>query len=352
MTTLRDIALLRLRNQRLLGPGFTTAAEVVGSLGAVQAQDYAGARWAVGQRMKRASDATIERAYDAGEILRTHVLRPTWHFVLPADIRWLSELTAPRVRALLRYYDKQLGLDERALARTGEVLRAALRGGQHLTRNQLAAKLEEAGHAATGQRLAHVLMHAELEALVCSGPRRGKQFTYALVAERAPRARRLSREQALAELTRRYFTSHGPALPQDFAWWSGLALKDVHKGLELGRAALSELQVDGRTYWHAGPVRAPQRRKPIVHLLPNYDEQLIAYRERSAAFNRERVATLGRADNVLSSHLITLDGRVIGSWKRAAKASDIEIKLLTKLSAGENQALTTARARLQAFFGG
>lgn len=296
MPTLRDIALLRLRNQHLIGDKFGSASEVVGWLGAVQAQDYAGARWALAQRMKRAVDAEIERAFDAGEILRTHVLRPTWHFVLPADIRFLLALSAPRVRTLMRTYDVKLELDRAVLDRSQQLLARALTGGEHRTRSELARALEQGGITATGQRLGHIMMHAELDALVCSGPRRGKQFTYALLSERAPGARSMTREQALAELTRRYFTSHGPALPQDFAWWSGLTLEDARAGLALASEALSELVVDGRTYHHAGSARPPRPATSVVHLLPNYDEHVIAYRERNATIHKEDVPALGRND--------------------------------------------------------
>jgi hypothetical protein len=358
MPTLRDIALLRLRNQQLIGKGFGSAAEAVGWFGAVQSQDYAGARWALGQRLKpsAASDRDIERAFDLGEILRTHVMRPTWHFVLPADIRWLLALTAPRVRALMRLYDAKLELDRAILDRSQELLSAALHGGKHLTRNELAGLLAKAGIVASGQRLGHIMMHAELDALICSGPRRGKQFTYALLSERAPDASgpknpSLTREQALTELTLRYFTSHGPALPQDFAWWSGLTREDTRRGLELAGDALSELVVDGRAYHYAGSARPPKLAEPTVHLLPNYDEHLISYRERSATIAREYVASLSRNETVLANHLITLDGQVIGGWKRKGTQPDaaIETTLLIKLNTAQRQALAAAEARLRAF---
>jgi Winged helix DNA-binding domain len=353
MADLRDIALLRLRNQHLIGPGLDSAADVVGWLGAVQSQDYGGAKWAVAQRMKRGSDAAIERAFNDGAILRTHVMRPTWHFVLPGDIRWLLALTAPRVRALLRYYDKSLKLTDAVRDRCNTALRGALRGGKHLTRNELARALDDAGIEANGQRLGHIMIHAELDALVCSGPRRGKQFTYALLDERAAATEPLTRDQALAELTVRYFTSHGPALPQDFAWWSGLTIADANAGLELVRKSLSELVVDKRSYWHAGDARAPRLRAPVVHFLPNYDEHLVAYKERSAAFDREKVASLGRRENVLANHLVALDGQVVGGWRRdaARPKAPIQITLIARLSPAERKALKAAEARLAAFLG-
>jgi hypothetical protein len=343
----RDLALLRLRNQRLIDKPCKKPEDVVGWLGVVQAQDYYGATWALAQRTKNPNAAAVERAFSAGAILRTHVLRPTWHFVLPADIRSLLALSAPRVKALMRPYDRKLGIDERVLARSHEVLTAAMSGGRFATRNQLATQLAAAGIEAKGQRLGHLMMHAELDALICSGPRQGKQFTYALLDERAAPTPALSRTDALAALTLRFFTSHGPALPQDFAWWSGLTIGDAKAGLKSVGDVLSQLEIAGRTYWHAGHAEPPQLKAPIVHLLPNYDEHLIAYKERSAAFDRERVATLGPHDTVIGNHLITLDGQVIGGWRREEAA--IEINLITRLKAQERQALNTAQARLAEF---
>ena len=181
-----DVARARLHSQRLVGAPLATPEEVVGWLGAVQAQDYAGAKWAVAQRAAGCSDADVEQACRDGRILRTHVLRPTWHFVLPDDMRWMLALTAPRVRAAMAYYDRKLGLDEAVFRRTQALLAKALVGGQARTREELARTLAAAGIEASGQRLGHIMMRAELDALVVSGPRRGKQFTYALLDERAP----------------------------------------------------------------------------------------------------------------------------------------------------------------------
>jgi len=349
--SLGDIALLRLRNQGLIGRGLATAAEVVGWLGAVQSQDYAGAKWGVGQRMRKATDADVEQAFTAGDILRTHVLRPTWHFVLPRDIRWLLGLTAPRVIAAMAYYDRKLGLDAPSFARGHAALERALAGGKHLTRTELAAALEAAGLEASGQRLAHLLMRAELDALICSAPRRGKQFTYALLEERAAAAPQKTRDEALAELTRRYFTSHGPALAQDCAWWSGLTLGDVKRGLSLSAGALSKIVVDERDYWYAGELTLPRRTGPLVHLLPNYDEHLIAYKERSAAFDRERIPKLGSRELPLANHLIVLDGRIAGGWRREGTRPDapLELSPIVRLSTVEKKALQAAQERLRAF---
>ena len=218
----------RLRNQRLTGTTFRRADQVVSWLGAVQAQDYAGAQWGVALRARGLTVAAIDRAFDAGEILRTHVLRPTWHLVTPADLRWMLALTGPRLRRLLATYDRRLEIDARLLTRVRRIVESALEGGRFLTRDALAEALRARGRiTAAGQRLAHLVMYLEADAVICSGPRQGKQFTYALVAERTPGGATLSRDDALSELARRYFQSHGPATVHDFSWWSGLTMRDA-----------------------------------------------------------------------------------------------------------------------------
>ncbi|HSJ52566.1 MAG TPA: winged helix DNA-binding domain-containing protein, partial [Anaerolineae bacterium] len=229
--TRSEIAWRRLANQWITEPKPARPADVVARLGAVQAQDYAGAKWAVGLRLQGATDDDIDRSFAAGEILRTHVLRPTWHFVLPADIRWMLELTAPRVHAASAYMVRKLELDEDTFRRSNDALARALEGGHHLTRQELRGVLEQAGIAVhDGLRLGYLMMQAELDGVVCSGPRRGKQFTYALLAERAPQARRLDRQEALAELAGRFFATRGPATVHDLAKWSSLTVADARDG--------------------------------------------------------------------------------------------------------------------------
>src|SRR5690349_7859666 len=213
-----DILRRRFANQHLTRPQATEPVEIVAHLGAVQAQDYAAAKWALALRLRGATDASLDAAFNAGAILRTHVLRPTWHFVAPADVRWLLELTAPRVRAVSVPYLRKHGLDTAALRKSRRVLERNLAGAA-LTREELAQPLAAAGLPVKGEALAYQLIAAELDGLICSGPRRGKQHSYVLLEERVAPARTLSREEALAELALRYLRSHGPALPQDLAWW-------------------------------------------------------------------------------------------------------------------------------------
>ncbi len=345
-----DLGLQRLAQQRLIGQRFATPEEVVGWLGAVQSQEYLGAIWSLGMRMDGdVTDDVIERAFTEGTILRTHVMRPTWHFVTPADIRWLLELTAPRIRATIAYYDRQHGLDDALYARCDEIIARALEGGKHLTRAELGKALVEAGIVVEGQRLAHVIFHAELDAIVCSGPRRGKQFTYALLAERAPTAKTLPRDEALAELTRRYFTSHGPATARDFAWGSGLTMADVRAGLKMVGSDLSHEEIAGQTYWFPASLSPVAESSEVAFLLPTYDELLVGYTGFGAALTGGR----GNGERTAFSATIVIGGRVVGNWRRTIVkgAVVVEVATFAPLAASEREAIFAAASRFGAFLG-
>jgi hypothetical protein len=303
----------RLANQKLASTTFRRAADVVAWMGAVQAQDYYGAKWGLGLRAHGLTDAAVDRAFDAGAILRTHVLRPTWHFVTPADIRWMLALTGPRIQAVNRGYARSLGLTDRDLTRGRVAVERALEGGHHLTRSELSVILRKSRIDATGQRLAHLMMDFELAAAVCSGPRRGKLFTYALLDERVPMVPAITRDEALAALTRRYFRSHGPATRHDFAWWSGLTLRDAKMGTEMSRVDVLA----------SAPL--PERVAGATHLLPNYDEYLIAYKDRGATIDLSRKRNLGIFSSAEFPHHVVVDGRVAGSWRRLARAAEADV---------------------------
>jgi hypothetical protein len=343
----------RLRNQLLTGPGPRRPGGVVRWFGAVQAQEYEAAKWAIGLRLPDGvGEDRIERAFGQGQILRTHVMRPTWHFVASGDIRWMLELTAPRVRRLMAPYDRRLELDPKTVSRGVDVVGRALRDGRHLTRAELRERLEKAGLAMSGQRLAHLVMHAELEAVVCSGPRREKRFTYALLAERAPRAERLSRDDALAELARRYFRSHGPATIRDFVWWSGLTVADTKRGLEMIRAVPE--QACGRTYWTLREVRPTAGRALLAELLPIYDEYLVAYRDREAVPHAASApAASPRADVVTFQNALMVGGQVAGTWRAARTSSPVALVVVPRrrLTAAERAAVEAATRRYARFLG-
>ena len=351
MTNL-DIAHQRLHNQLITRRTFEKPGDVVEWLGAVQAQDYAAAKWAVGLRLQGTTDDDIEQAFTRGAILRTHLMRPTWHFVSPSDIRWILALTAPRVNAVNAYYYRKLALDDAVFMHSNAVLAKALQGGKQLTRPELASVLQQAGIATDDlQRFTHIMMRAELDGIVCSGARRGKQFTYALLDERAPQARTLNRDEALAEFARRYFTSHGPATLQDFVWWSGLTVADARAGLEMVTSQLMHEVVDGQTYWFSMSTPPAKDLSQAAYLLPNYDEYIVGYTDRSAVFDASHTNKLDPRGNVLFNHTIVMDGQVVGTWKRTIKKDAVIItpSLLTPLHDAETRAFAAAANRYGAF---
>lgn len=345
--TATAIAFKRMYQQGLSQNSFTTPEEVVEWFGAVQAQEYPGAKWSLGLRMQHAREEMVDRAFNEGRILRTHVMRPTWHFVLPADIRWLLELTGPRVNAVNAHMYRQYGLDEATFARSQAVFVKALEGGRYLTRQELGGALSEAGISIEGLRLGLMLHRAELDAVICSGPLCGKQHTYALLAERAPQARSLPREEALAELTRRYFTAHGPATVHDFSWWSGLTMADARAGVALVGSALACEELEGKTYWFSSAMPAEVECGPAAILLPTYDELLVGFE----GYGKARSAA-GQEDSTFYSTIIS-GGRVIGNWKRTLKKRAVNIQLETSYQPGaaEQAALAEAARRYGEFLG-
>ena len=345
-----EIVRRRLRAQRLSGDPFATPAEAVAWSGAVQAQEYGEALWSVGMRVRDVTAADVEAACDRGAILRTHVMRPTWHFVVAADLRWLLRLTGPRVQAKSAGRRRELGLDDATLSRCHGVLAAVLADGEPRTRRELGIALEAAGIDGTGQRLPHALADAELAGVIASGPRRGKQHTYLLLDGRVPAAPERSRDEDVAELARRYFTSHGPATLRDFAWWSGLTMGDGRAGVAaLGRELVGEEDSDG-TLWISAAAPAPARgsaRRPTAFMLGTFDELTVAHRD------LRNVRADGSATNDLLSRPIVFDGVTAGGWTRRLARGEvaIEVVLQSPLDARQDAALRTAADRFGAFLG-
>jgi hypothetical protein len=348
-----NIPFQRLHNQRLLEPSFETPADVVQWFGAVQSQDYPAAKWAVAQRTGGLNDAAIEQAYNEGKILRLHVLRPTWHFVTAEDIRWMLELTGARVLAATASYFRQLELDAAICARSNDIIAKALQGGNHLTREEIGTLLEQEGISTAGLRLGHLASYAELTGLICSGAMRGKQFTYALIDERAPQAKRLTRDETLAELAKRFFVSHGPATLKDYVWWSGLTVGDAKAGLEAIKSQLIEETIGDQTYWFSASEATSTVTTPTAYLLPNYDEYLVAYTDRSAIYGALDNEKLDARGNVLFNHTLVVDGQVVGTWKRTFKKGSAVITLtyFRSLTDVESQAVNRAVERYSEFLG-
>lgn len=348
-----DIARQRLARTFLSTSPWTTGRDVVRALGAVQAQDYEGAKWALSQRTSiAATDEAIEDEFSSGAILRTHVLRPTWHFVDPEDIRWMLALTGPYVSKRMAVYDRRLEIAETHYRRCNKALEKALRDGAHLTRAELKTVLSSANVGALGvQRTAHLLMRAELDAVICSGPRRGKQFTYALLEERAPATPVKDRDEALLELTRRYFHTRSPATAQDFSWWSGLPMSDVKRGIDLARSGLEQVNIDGKPYWSDGS--SPARPSATARLLPNYDEFFIGYRDRAAIGKRLASTKSVTGWNAAFTHVVVVDGQLVGGWKRSPTRGGINlsISLLVTLTAAERTRVLAEVRRFERYVG-
>lgn len=355
MTNL-DIAHRRLHNQLITQPMFEKPGDVVQWLGAVQAQDYAAAKWAVGLRLQGATSDDIEQAFADGVILRTHVMRPTWHFVSPGDIRWLLALTAPHVHATNAYYYHMHGLDDAIFMRSNAALAKALQGGKQLTRLELVSVLKQIGIETETLGFLYIIMHAELDGVVCSGARRGKQFTYALLDERVPHTRTLDHDEALAEFVRRYFTSHGPATLQDFVWWSGLTMADARAGLAMVTSELMHEVIDDQTYWFAAStppaLSAPSAKElsQTAYLLPNFDEYTVGYKDRSAVIDVSHTEKFDSRGSVLNNVLV-LDGQVVGTWRRTLKKDAVIItpNPFIPLTTAETHAFAIAANRYGAF---
>lgn len=347
-----DILRQRLQNQLLSQTKFTQPGQVVAWLGAVQSQDFAGAKWALSQRTDGLTDAALEQAFAEGDMLRTHILRPTWHFVTPVDIRWMLALTAPRVRAAMAYMNRQLGLDIAIFKKSNAVLTKALRGNKQLTRPELGQILEKAHVPVDGLRLGHLMARAELDGIICSGARRGKQHTYGLLEERAPQSKTLEHDEALAELTKRYFTSHGPATLPDFVWWSGLTMTDARKGIEFVKSQFEHETLGNQTYWfvETNPIKYAS---PTVHLLPDYDEYTVAYAERAEIFDVTHTDKLDARESFLAQYTIMMDGRVAGTWKRTIKKNEVVIELtpFSTMTDEQNQAIILATQQYGKFLG-
>jgi Winged helix DNA-binding domain len=345
-----DIAHRRLDSQRITETPFENPADVMHWLGAVQAQDYLGSLWALGLRLRRAVEAEIEQAIADKAIIRTWPLRGTLHYVAAVDVRWMLGLSGSRTIARDARRYRQLELDEATFVKSRRVLARALRGGKQLTRPELAAALNRAGISTDGQRLIHIMNHAALSGLVCYAARRGKQFTFALLDEWVPVGKTLERDEALAELARRYFTSHGPATLQDFVWWSGLQTADARAGLAMAQPRLVQEIIGGQAYWLSSSTPAAKSATPTAYLLPPFDEYTVAYKDRSAVLDPSSAKQVNVGNGIFSP-VIVINGQVVGTWKRTLKKGAVVItpSPFTSLKRAETRALIAAAHRYGAF---
>jgi len=317
---IKNISRIRLASQQLESTKLKTPKELVGWMGAMQAQDYAMSKWAIGTRLPGTTEDKVETSLDKGDILRTHILRPTWHLVSAKNIYWMLELTAPQVKALAKARHKELELNEIVFSKSHTIIEKALRDKNHLTREELAAVLERAKINASNERGTHLMLQAELDGLVCSGSTKNNKQTYALLSERATKPKSITREEAAAKLARIYFTSHCPATIQDFIWWSGLPVREAKTALEAIRREFIEEKIDGESYWLSNSFTLPKQN--LFYLLPAFDEFIISYKNRTAVLSTEyqkKAFTL----NGIFKPTIVLNGQGIGTWKRTIKKDTV-----------------------------
>ena len=310
----------RLAASGLSGPLHPSPEQVVDRLLAVQSQDVQPSSWSVAQRTEGGTDAAVTRARDDGRLLRTHVLRTTWHDVRPADLRWLLALTAPRVHQQAAPARRQLGLDDEVLATARRAVERAVTGGA-LTRPQVAQVLADAGLALDARALGYVLMLLELDGVVCSGVRERHLHTYALLDERVPPAG--APDDPTAELVRRFLHGHGPATVKDLAWWSSLLVSDLRRALAALGDEVRRDAVDGLELWSPADAPAPPP-APALQLVQAYDEHLVAYTESKHLTDPGRV--VGRRERPYMG-VVLVEGVVAGSWGRTASAAGVTVRV-------------------------
>lgn len=317
----QEIRLRRQHNQKLTESNFTKPEEVVSYLGAMQAQEYAMAKYAIALRMANSpTDDVIEKAFNDGAILRTHLLRPTWHFVARDDIRWMLTIAAPRVIASNGSMYRKYNIDDKLFSTCFKVIEKMLRDNNYATRDTIRTGLKKINIEGDSIFMSCIMMQAELTGLICSGPRQGNQFTYALIEERAPKAKQLSREEALRELCLRYFITRGPASVKDFTTWSGLTVKDAKDGLTMIAGKVDKTTINDVDYYF--PHIMPSGKKEVSFLMPDYDEYGIAYKDRSALNNPEVIKTAS-----IFERAIIADGTIAGTWKRTIQKDSVQLDL-------------------------
>lgn len=294
----------------------------------MQAQDYAMAQWAVGVRLPHATADAVDAAVNKAEIIRTHVLRPTWHFIPAEDAHWMLELSAPHIRTSLKSRHKQLEITDAVVSKSYDVLTKAIEQSEDgcLTREEMVAALENANIATADNRAAHLFMEAEQAGLICSGAVKGKKQTYALLCERVPQKTVVTREEALGMLARRYFTSHSPATLQDFIWWSGLPIREARRALAMIQSELVSAKREGQDYWIGYPYTVPEHSGASAFLLPAFDEFLISYRDRSASLAPEH-GNHAISRNGIFWPMVVVDGQVRGLWKRTIAKGRVVVEI-------------------------
>lgn len=319
---LEDVSNIRLVNQQIEASTFKEGKDLVSWMGAMQAQDYAMATWGIGLRIPGSTEKLIQKEIDSGAILRTHLLRPTWHLVSADDIWWILDLTAAQVRTKSGSRLKELGINSQLCLKSNQVIESAFANHKYLTREQLYVELEQNKVGGGKDCWSHLIFLAELEGILCSGIKQDKNQTYAILGDRVPRPASISRDEALAKLAFKFFSSHCPASLNDFIWWSGLPITAAKRALEIIKPGFISEIIAGQEFWFPGNFSRSAPASSSVYLLPAFDEFLISYKDRTAAFplvHHSKAFT----NNGIFHPVIVVGGEVKGLWKRTIKKNRV-----------------------------
>lgn len=344
------IADLRLQNQLLRGSNLTTPQEIVSWMGAVQAQDFNMAKWALGVRLPMLTNTTVEDALNKGELVRTHILRPTWHLVAGKDIHWMLSLSAPRLKNILKTYAKMLELTDTAIEKRSDIIQQALSEGEHLTRPQLGERLKSKGMDVNPHQLNHIMFSAELHGIVCNGEINKNKQTYCLLEEKIPKTEVFDKQIALERLARKYFTSHAPATLQDFVWWSGLTVADAKAAMEMIKPDFVVEKIDSLDYWINNSFTETKESQESVFLLPAWDEFVVSYKNRQHIVADEHYSKVISRNGIFKPVIIK-NGQIIGMWKRLKKKDTISagIELFGDVDASTENLIKQASRSFELF---
>lgn len=321
-----DIHKIRLYNQLLMGTNLRKPEEIVSYMGAMQSQAFDMAKWAIGARLPGLTNQCVDQAISTHKIIRTHVLRPTWHFASAEDIHWMLELSSPRLKPIYLGYGKSIGVDQGYVLKNFHLVEKLLEKEDHLTRQEIIKRLVLDGIDMNSHKLNQLVVFGELEGVICSGEVKGNKHSYCLLQKHLPRVHFPTKEEAIEKLTRRFFTSHAPATLQDFIWWSGMRISDAKKGLELIKDDFVSEEINGRTFWMKNDLSIPRADEDSALLLPQFDEYVVSYKDRSEIIEDQHYAKV-MTKNGLFSPTIMLNGEIVGSWKKVTKNKKVDVEL-------------------------
>lgn len=347
----RTLLATRLHNQMLAVHDIKKPTEVVSHMGAMQSQSLDLAKWAIGVRIKNQTVNSIDEALNTGKIIRTHILRPTWHFVSAEDIHWMFDLSNPQLKPIYKYYGKNHVADETVIYQSIPLVVKALEGGKHLTKAELSDWLLSQNISVDTRYMTLILSYAEMEGLLVNGELRGNKQTFTLLEEWVPRKETLQREEALARLAQRFFASHAPATLHDFSWWSGLGLTECKQAIEMNKADLISTTFNGRVFWMRNDQQLPPDDMQSALLLPPFDEFVVSYKDRSEIIEDAHYAKV-MTKNGLFSPTIMLNGEIVGSWKKTVKKDQvlIDLSFFKKTTKKTQELFRPEMERLKAFY--